>query len=111
MRFDTLNGRDPHECTFSIGEMNAGAVLDSNASHEAIALPGVINQRAGDAHLVLTYLPNGLIRKFIDCRAGMVRDENGQWLIVNAYHHKWVGYLVVQTWTFGSSMIEGICRR
>lgn len=40
-----------------------------------------------------------------------MRDENGQWHIVNIYDHDRVDHLVVQTWALGISTIEGICPR
>ncbi|MGH8319225.1 MAG: hypothetical protein ACREUL_14820 [Steroidobacteraceae bacterium] len=111
LRFDTINGSDPHQSDFSIDDMKTGAVLDGDAKHEAIVLRGSIDSTAGKAALVVTYLSNGLFGKRRDCRADMVRDEAGQWHIVNIYDHQRVDHLVVQTWTLGISTIEGICPR
>jgi hypothetical protein len=111
LRFDTLNGPDPHESDFSLDEMKAGAVLDGDANHRAIVLRGSIDSTPGNADLVVTYLSNGLFGSYRDCRARIVRDDGGQWHIVNIYDHKQVDHLVVQTWTLGISTIEGICPR
>jgi hypothetical protein len=111
LRFDTVNGSKSHESVFSIDEMKAGAVLDGDAKHKAIVLRGSIDSAGGNADLVITYLSNGLFGKHKDCRAGIARDERGQWHIVNVYDHKWVNHLVVQTSTLGISTIEGICPR
>jgi hypothetical protein len=110
LRFETINGNNPHERDFSIDDMKAGAVLDGDAKHKAI-LRGSIDSTVGNADLVVTYLSNGVLGKHKDCRASIVRDERGQWHIVNIYDHKWVNHLVVQTWTLGISTIEGICPR
>jgi hypothetical protein len=109
LRFETINGNNSHESDFSIDDMKAGAVL-GDAKHKAI-LRGSIDSTVGNADLVITYLSNGLLGKHKDCRASIVRDERGQWHIVNIYDHKWVNHLVVQTWTLGISTIEGICPR
>jgi hypothetical protein len=110
LRFETIKGNNPHKSDFSIDDMKAGAVLDGDAKHKAI-LRGSIDSTVGNADLVITYLSNGLLGKHKDCRASIVRDERGQWHIVNIYDHKWVNHLVVQTWTLGISTIEGICPR
>jgi hypothetical protein len=111
LRFATINGNDPHESDFSIDDMKAGAVLDGDTEHQAIVLRGSIDSTVGNADLVITYLSNGLFGKHKDCRAGMVRDESGQWHIVNIYEHKWVNRLVVKTRAVGISTIQGICPR
>jgi hypothetical protein len=111
LRFDTINGNHPHESYFSIHEMERGAVLDGDAKHRAIVLMASIDSTAGNADLVITYLSNGISGKRKDCRAGIVRDEGGQWHIVNLYDHAWVDRLVVRTWKLGISTIEGICPR
>jgi hypothetical protein len=110
LRFETINGNNPHERDFSIDDVKAGAVLDGNAKHQAI-LRGSVDSTVGNADLVITYLSNGLLGKHKDCRASIVRDEKGQWHVVNIYDHKRVNHLVVQTWTLGISTIEGICPR
>jgi hypothetical protein len=109
LRFDTINGNDPHESDFSIDEMKAGAVLDGDATHKAIVLRGSIDSAVGNADLVITYLSNGLFGKHKDCRADMVRDQSGQWHIVNIYDRQWVNHLVVKTWALGISTVQGIC--
>jgi hypothetical protein len=111
LRFDTINGKNPHESDFSIDDMKAGAVLDGDAKHKAIVLRGSFDSTAGNADLVVTYLSNGLLGKHKDCRAGIVRDERGQWRIVNIYDHKRVNHLVIKAWRLGISTIEGICPR
>ncbi len=109
LRFDTINGNHPHESYFSIHDMERGAVLDGDGKHKAIVLRGSVDSTAGNADLVITYLSNGVSGKHKDCRAGIVRDEKGQWHIVNIYDHRWVDHLVVQTWKLGISRIEGVC--
>lgn len=111
LRFDTLNGNNPHENDVSIDAMKAGAVLDGDATHKAIVLRGSVDSTAGNADLVVTYLSNGLLGKHKDCRAGMVRDESGQWHLVNIYDHTWVDHLVLKTQALGISTIQGICPR
>jgi hypothetical protein len=111
LRFDTVNGRHPHVSDFSIDVMKSGAVLDGDANHENIVLRGSIDSTVGTADLVITYLSNGLLGKHRDCRASMVRDESGQWHLVNIYDHTRVDHLVVKTWRLGISRIEGICPR
>jgi hypothetical protein len=111
LRFDTVNGANPHASDFSLDEMKAGAVLDGDAQHEAIVLRGSIDSTIGDADLTVTYLANGLFGTRKNCHARMVRDERGQWHIVNIYDHERVDHLVVETWTFGISTIDGICPR
>jgi hypothetical protein len=111
LRFDTLNGKNPHEAYFSLHDMKRGAVLDGDGKHKAIVLRGSIDPTAGSADLVITYLSNGLSGKHKDCRADIVRDQRGQWHIVNIYDAKWVDHLVVQTWRLGISTIDGICPR
>ena len=110
LRFEIIKGKNPHKNDFSIDDMKAGVVLDGNAKHKAI-LRGSIDSTVGNADLVVTYLSNGLLGKHKDCRASIVRDETGQWHIVNIYDHKSVNHLVVQTSTLGISTIEGICPR
>jgi hypothetical protein len=109
LRFDTINGKHPHQSYFSMDEMATGAVLDGDSKHKAIILQGSIDSTAGTAELLVTYLSNGLTGKHKDCHAGMMRDESGQWHIVNIYDHKWVDHLVIKTRTLGISTIEGIC--
>jgi hypothetical protein len=111
LRFDTVNGNNPHESDVSIDAMKAGAVLDGDATHKAIVLRGSIDSTVGSAELVVTYLSNGLLGRHRDCRAGMVRDESGQWHLVNIYDHKWVDHLVLKTRALGISTIQGICPR
>jgi len=111
LRFDTVNGSNPHVSDFSLDEMKAGAVLGGDARHKAIVLRASVDSTVGNADLVVTYLSNGLFGMHKDCRAGIVRDEGGQWHIVNVYDHKRVNHLVVQTWTLGISTIAGICPR
>jgi hypothetical protein len=111
LRFDTINGKNPHESYFSLHDMERGAVLDGDGKHKAIVLRGSIDPTGGNADLIITYLSNGLSGRHKDCRAGIVRDERGQWHIVNVYDHKWVDHLVVQTWKLGISTIDGICPR
>ena len=111
LRFETINGNNPHERDFSLDDMKAGAVLGSDAKHKAILLRGSFDSTVGNADLVITYLSNGLLGKHKDCRASIVRDERGQWHIVNIYDHKWVDHLVVQTSRLGISTIDGICPR
>jgi hypothetical protein len=111
LRFETINGNNPHERDFSIDDMKAGAALGRDAKHKGILLRGSFDSTAGNADLVITYLSNGLLGKHKDCRASIVRDERGQWHIVNIYDHKWVDHLVVQTSSLGISTIEGICPR
>jgi hypothetical protein len=111
LRFDTINGKNPHEAYFSLHDMERGAVLDGDGKHKAIVLRGSIDPTVGNADLVITYLSNGLSGRHKDCRAAIVRDERGQWHIVNIYDHRWVDHLVVQTWKLGISTIEGICPR
>jgi hypothetical protein len=111
LRFDTINGKNPHESYFSLHDMERGAVLDGDGKHQAIVLRGSFDSTAGNADLVITYLSNGVSGRHKDCRAGIVRDDRGQWHIVNVYDHKWVDHLVVQTWRLGISTIEGVCPR
>jgi hypothetical protein len=111
LRFDTLNGKNPHKSDFSIEDMKAGAVLDGDAKHKAVVLRGSIDSTAGNADLIVTFLSNGLIGKHKVCRADIVRDGRGQWHIVDIYHHKRVDHLVIRTWRLGISTIEGICPR
>lgn len=111
LRFDTIHGADPHESNFSLDEMKAGAVLDGDARHQAIVLRGSIDSTVGNADLTVTYLANGLFGTHKDCQARIVRDQRGQWHIVNIYDHERVDHLVVETWTFGISTIGGICPR
>ena len=111
LRFETINGNNPREHDFSIDDMKAGAVLAGDARHKAILLRGSFDSTAGNANLLITYLSNGLLGKHKDCRASIVRDETGQWHVVNIYDHKWVDHLVVQTSSRGISTIEGICPR
>lgn len=111
LRFDTINGKNPHEAYFSLHDMERGAVLDGDGKHKAIVLRGSIDPTVGNADLVITYLSNGLSGRHKDCRADIVRDERGQWHIVNIYDHRWVDHLIVQTWKLGISTIEGICPR
>jgi hypothetical protein len=109
LRFDTINGKHPHQNYFSLHEMERGAVLDGDGQHNAIVLHGDLDSMAGNVDLDVTYLSNGLFGKHKDCRADMVRDESGQWHILNVYDHKPVDHLVVRTWRLGISTIEGIC--
>lgn len=111
LRFDTVNGANPHASDFSLGQMKAGAVLDGDAQHQAIVLRGSIDSTVGNADLTVTYLANGLFGTRRDCHARIVRDESGQWHIVNIYDHERVDHLVVETWAFGISTIGGICPR
>lgn len=111
LRFDTINGNHPHVSDFSIDDMKAGAVLDGDAKHEAIVLRGAIDPTLGNADLVIIYLSNGLLGTHKRCHADIVRDEGGQWHIVNIYEHKPVDHLFVQTWALGVATIEGICPR
>ena len=111
LRFDTINGKNPHESYFSLHDMERGAVLDGDAKHKAIVLQGSVDSNAGNIDLVITYLANGLSGRHKDCRASILRDDKGQWHIVNIYDHQWVDHLVVQTWKLGISTIAGICPR
>jgi hypothetical protein len=111
LRFDTINGKHPHESYFSLHDMERGAVLDGDAKHKAIVLQGSIDSAGDNADLVITYLANGLSGRHKDCRAAITRDDKGQWHLVNIYDHKWVDHLVVQTWKLGISTIAGICPR
>jgi hypothetical protein len=111
LRFDTINGNNPHESDFSIGDMKAGAVLGGDAKHKAIVLRASFDSTVGSADLLVTYLSNGLIGRHKDCRAEMVRDESGQWHMVNIYEHKRVDHLVVRTRPLGIATIQGICPR
>jgi hypothetical protein len=111
LRFDTVNGNNPHQSYFSLYDMERGAVLDGDGQHKAIVLRGSIGSTADNADLVITYLSNGLFGKYKDCRTGLERDDTGQWHIVNTYDHKWVDHLVVHTSKLGISTIEGICPR
>jgi hypothetical protein len=110
LRFHTVIG-NTRESDFSIDDMKAGAVLDGDAKHQAIVLRGSIDSTVGNADLVITYLSNGLLGNHKDCRASIVRDEKGQWHLVNSYDHRWVSHLVVETWPLGISTIGGICPR
>lgn len=109
LRFDTVNGNNPHVSDFSIDDIKVGAVLDGDAKHKAIVLRGSIYSTVGNADLVITYLSNGLSGKHRDCYARMERDVSGQWHIVNIYEHKWVDRLVIKTRPLGISTIQGIC--
>jgi hypothetical protein len=109
LRFDTINGENPHQSYFSIHDMERGAVLDGDAKHKAIVLRGSIDSTGGNADLVITYLSNGVLGRHKECRVGMVRDDAGQWHVVNIYDHKRVDHLVVQTWKLGISTIAGVC--
>lgn len=109
LRFDTVNGKNPHESYFSLHDMQRGAVLDGDGKHKAVVLQGSIDSTVGNADLIITYLSNGVLRKHKDCHVGLVRDEMGQWHIVNTYDHKWVDHLVIQTWRLGILTIHGIC--
>ncbi len=109
LRFDTINGKHPHESYFSLHDIERGALLDGDYKHRALVLQGSIDSTAGDADLVITYLANGVLGKRKDCRADLMRDGSGQWHIVNIYEHKWVDHLVVQTWRLGISTIKGVC--
>jgi hypothetical protein len=109
LRFDTINGSNPHARDFSLDDVKAGAVLD--VKHKAIVLRGFIDSDIGNANLIITYLSNVVFGRYKECHASMVRDESGRWHIVNAYDHKWVTQLVVKTRALGISTIEGICPR
>jgi hypothetical protein len=109
LRFDTINGNNPHVSDFSIDDIRAGAVLDGDAKHKAIVLRGSIYSTVGNADLIITYLANGLSGKRKDCYARMERDASGQWHIVNIYEHKWVDRLVIKTRHLGISTIQGVC--
>jgi len=111
LRFDTINGTNPHESDFSLDEVKAGAVLDGDAKHKAIILRGSIDSMTGNAHLIIIYLSNGLFGVHHKCRVGMVRDASGEWHIVNAYDHRWVDHLIVKTRALGIATIQGICPR
>lgn len=111
LRFETINGNNPHESDLSIDDMKAGAVLGRDAKHKAILLRASFDSTVGNADVVITYPSNALLGKHKDCRASIVRDERGQWHIVNIYDHKWVDHLVVQTSSLGISTIDGICPR
>lgn len=108
VRFDTVNGDHPHRADFSLEDVKAGVVLDG-AKHKALVLRGSIDSSTGNADLVITYLSNVLFGEHKNCRARMVRDQRGQWHIVNGYAHKQVEHLFVKTRTFGISTIQGIC--
>jgi hypothetical protein len=108
LRFDTINGKHPHQSYFSIHEMGRGAVIAGDGTHNAIVLHGDIDS-TGNADFEITYLSNGLFGKHKDCRANIVRDEAGQWHIMNVYDHQPVDHLVIRTWRLGISTIEGIC--
>ena len=109
LRFNTINGNNPHVSDFSIDDIKAGAVLDGDAKHKAIVLRGSIYSNVGNADLVVTYLSNGLLGKHKDCYARMERDASGQWHIVNIYEHKWVDHLIIKTSAVGISTIQGVC--
>jgi len=111
LRFDTVNGSNPHVRDFSIDDIKVGAVIDGDAKHKAIVLRGFIYSTLGNADLVITYLSNGLSGKHKNCYARMERDVSGQWHIVNIYEHKWVDRLVIKTRPLGISTIQGICPR
>jgi len=110
LRFDTINGNNPHASDFSLDDMRVGAVLE-DATHKAIVLRGAVDSTAGNADLIVTYLSNALFGTHRDCRVRLVRDDSGQWHIVNIYNHNQVDHLFVQTWMLGISRIAGICPR
>jgi hypothetical protein len=109
VRFDTIKGDDRHAKDFSIDDVKAGAALDGR--QKAIVLRGSIDPNVGNGELVIAYLSNAVFRRYRECHASMVRDENGRWHIVNVYNHKWVSQLVVKTRAWGISTIQGICPR
>ena len=109
LRLNTIHGNNPHVRDFSIENIKAGAVLDSDARRKAVVLKGFIYSTAGNADLVITYLSNGLSGKHKECYARAERDASGQWHIVDIYEHKWVDHLVIKTRPFGISTIQGIC--
>ena len=110
VRFDTINGNNPHAEDFSLDDVKAGAVLE-DPKHKALVLHGSIDSAGGNAELVITYLSNVFFGEHKNCRASMVRDESGQWHIVNSYDHKRVDQLFVRTRVWGISTIQGICPR
>lgn len=109
LRLDTINGNNPHVRDFSIDDIKAGAVLDSDAKRQAVVLRGFIYSTVGNADLVITYLANGLSGKHKECYARAERDASGQWHIVDIYEHKWVDHLVIKTRSLGIYTIQGIC--
>lgn len=111
LRFATVTGDNSNRRDFSIEDMKTGAVLDGNAKHKNLVLRGSIDSSIGNADLVITYLSNVIFGEHKQCRASMVRDQNGQWHIVNNYEHKQVDHLYVRTRMFGISTIQGICPR
>ena len=111
LRFDTINGNNPHKKDFSIDDVKAGAVLEGDSKHKALVLHGVIDSAMGSAELIITYVSNVVFGEHKHCRASMTRDRNGQWHIMNNYEHRQVDHLFVKTRLFGISTIEGICPR
>ena len=109
LRFDTINGDNPHVSDFSIDEIKAGAVLDNDAKRKAIILRGSVYPTVGNADLVITYLSNGLSGQHKECYVRIERDAGGQWHILDIYEHKWVDHLVIKTRPLGISTIQGIC--
>ena len=109
LRFATITGDNANKKDFSIEDMKTGAVLDGNAKHKNLVLRGSIDSSVGNADLVITYLSNVIFGEHKQCRASMVRDQSGQWHIVNNYEHKLVDHLFVKTRVFGISTIQGIC--
>jgi hypothetical protein len=109
LRFDTLNGKNPHKAYFSLHDMNRGAVLDGDGKHQAIVLRGSFDSTAGNADFVITYLTNGIFGEHKDCRASMVRDGRGQWHLMNIYDHRRVDHLVIRTRRLGIATIQGVC--
>lgn len=109
LRFDTVNGKNPHKAYFSLHDMQRGAVLDGDSRHQALVLRGSFDSTAGNGDFVITYLSNGVFGRHKDCRAAMVRDGRRQWHLVNIYDHTWVEHLVIRTRRVGIATIQGIC--
>ena len=111
LRFDTINGNNPHKRDFSIDDVKEGAILEGDARHKSIVLHGSIDSTMGSTELIITYVSNVVFGEHKHCRVSLMRDKSGQWHIVNNYEHKPVDHLFVKTRVFGISTIEGVCPR
>jgi len=90
-------------------ESKHGVVLGQGQGVKAILLRGTIDSRAGEGKLVVSYLSNGLLGTYRNCKLDLKKRAPHDWQLLNAYSGRPIQRIEVRTWMLGISTLTNVC--
>jgi hypothetical protein len=101
----TSNGR---VTDFTLAQMQAGAVLESQQGINALVLKASMDPVTGGP-VTFTYVANGMMGSYKSCAAHVARSGSGEWMLMHATARSRVQTAKIITWSMGITTLEGIC--